>query len=114
MVLFGIKRRVEKMATAKKIKESLIEQLKKNDADVEHFRSLVDDYMWYWKQEKSMQKDIKERGYTYETTSAAGKIFEKENPSVKNAVLYNKQKLSILKELGLSIDNVVSDDEDEL
>ncbi|MFL0196994.1 P27 family phage terminase small subunit [Clostridium sp. WILCCON 0269] len=102
------------MATAKSIKESLIRQLIDNDADVEHYRSLVDDYVWYWKQEKAMQKDVKEKGCTYEATSAAGKKFEKENPSVKNAVLYNKQKLTILKELGLSIENVVSDEDDEL
>lgn len=102
------------MATAKAIKESLIKQLVDNDADVEHFRSLVDDYVWYWKQEKAMQKDVKERGYTYDATSAAGKKFEKENPSVKNAVLYNKQKLAILKEMGLTTENVISDDEDEL
>ncbi|SKA99817.1 Phage terminase, small subunit [Caloramator quimbayensis] len=100
------------MASAKKIRESLIKQLQDKGANVEHFISLIDDYCWYWEQEKAMQKDIKKRGYVYNAISASGKEYEKENPSVKNALMYNKQKLSILKELGLTTDNVVSDDDE--
>lgn len=102
------------MASARKIKESLIKQLEDKGGNVEHFLSLIDDYIWYWTQEKAMQKDIRERGRTYKATSAAGKEYEKDNPSIKNALLYNKQKLAILKELGLTTENVISDDEDEL
>lgn len=103
------------MATAKQIRESLIKQLVDKGANVEHFKSLVDDYIWYWNQERAMQKDIKEKGRSYTATSAAGKEYEKDNPSVKNATIYNKQKLSILKELGLTTDNVkIDDDDDEL
>ena len=102
------------MASAKKIKESLMKQLEEKGANVEHFLGLVEDYIWYFNQEKNMQKDVKKRGYTYNSISASGKEYEKENPSVKNAVMYNKQKLAILKELGLTTENVISDDEDEL
>lgn len=102
------------MANASKIKESLIKQLENKGANVEHFLGLVDDYIWYFKEEKAMQSNIKSRGKTYKSLSASGYEIEKENPSVKNAVMYNKQKLAILKELGLTTSNVVSDDEDEL
>ncbi|PYG88490.1 phage terminase small subunit [Ruminiclostridium sufflavum DSM 19573] len=102
------------MASAKKIKESLIKQLKNKGANVEHFNSLIDDYIWYWNQEKAMQKDIKERGFMFETTSASGVSIKKENPSVKNAISYNKQKLAILKELELTTKNVMSDGDDKL
>lgn len=102
------------MASSKKIKESLIKQIEAKGANVEHFLSLVDDYVWYWTQEKEMQKDIKKKGHTYPALSASGKEYEKENPSVKNALMYNKQKLAILKELGLTTENVMSDDDDEL
>ena len=102
------------MANAKKIRESLIKQLKDKGANVEHFTSLIDDYMWYWKQEKEMQKDIKRRGFTFTAISASGNEYDKENPSVKNALMYNKQKLAILKELGLTTEHVVSEDGDEL
>jgi hypothetical protein len=100
------------MASAKNIRESLIRQLENKGANVEHFLSLIDDYIWYWTQEKAMQKDIKVKGYSYTAVSAAGKEYEKENPSVKNALMYNKQKLAILKELGLTTANCVSDDDE--
>lgn len=101
------------MANATSIKNSLIEQLEKKGANVDHFLGLIDDYIWYWKEEKAMQKDIKKRGRTYIATSAAGKEYEKDNPSVKNSVLYNKQKLSILKELGLTTNDFMNSKEDE-
>lgn len=104
------------MASARKIKDSLIKQLKEKGADVEHFLGLIDDYLWYFNQEKAMQKDIKDRGLSYETLSASGNLIVKENPSVKNAIAYNKQKLAILKELQLTTNNCNAngDDEDDL
>lgn len=102
------------MATEKEIKQSLIEQLKNKNADIDHFLSLVDDYVFLHKQEKQMQKDIRIRGRTYEYMSASGYKSEKENPSVKNAIMYNKQKLAILKELGLTTEKVIKPDDDKL
>lgn len=102
------------MTVIKKLKESLTKQLKNKGADNEHFLSLIDDYLWYWKQESKMQRDVVDRGRTYESMSAAGNLCEKENPSVKNALLYNKQKLAILKDLEINTSNVISDDDDEL
>jgi phage terminase small subunit len=98
------------MASAAKIKKSLLEQLKIKSADVDLYRSLIDDYCWLWKQEREMQSDIKTRGRTYTAVSAAGKDYEKENPSVKNALLYNRQMVAILAALGLSTETVVSPD----
>ena len=71
----------------KKIKESLMQQLKEKNADVEHFISLVDDYVWYYEQEKAMQDDIKKRGLSDKTISSQGKEYLKDNPSIKNAVM---------------------------
>lgn len=98
------------MAGVTKVKKSLLEQLKIKGADVDLYRSLVDDYCWLWKQEREMQKDIKSRGQTYTATSAAGKKYEKENPSVKNALLYSKQMVAILGALGLSTETVIPPD----
>ena len=97
----------------KKIKESLMQQLKEKNADVEHFISLVDDYVWYYEQEKAMQDDIKKRGLSYKTISSQGKEYFKDNPSIKNAVMYNKQKLAILKEMQLTTANVIKTDGDD-
>lgn len=102
------------MASAKEIKDSMVKQLEEKGANVDHFLSLIDDYVWYWTQEKAMQKDIKERGLSIAAISASGNEYEKDNPSIKNAVMYNKQKLAILKQLELTTNNATSDDNDEL
>lgn len=96
------------------IKNSLLKQLKSQGASVEHFISLVNDYCWYESQEKTMQEDILSNGRMISSISSTGISIEKENPDVKYAMLYNKQKLSILKELGLTTKNVMSDEDDKL
>lgn len=97
-----------------KIKESLMEQLKQLGADVDCYRSLVEDYCFYEQQERKMQADVRKRGLSFEAKSAAGQMYEKDNPSLKLAYQYNKQKIQILKQMGLSTDKVVDpDDEDD-
>ncbi|WP_125006522.1 P27 family phage terminase small subunit [Clostridium tagluense] len=95
------------------IKESLINQLKNKKANTNYFLGLIDDYVWYFNQEKEMQQDIKARGRHYRAKSASGYLIDKENESLKNAVTFNKQKLAILKQLGLTIENVIPDDADD-
>lgn len=48
---------------------------------------------------------------TITARSASGKEYDKENPAIKAAALYNKQKLSILRELDLRTDTVPPPDE---
>ncbi|WP_040328581.1 P27 family phage terminase small subunit [Clostridium ihumii] len=104
------------MASASKIKDSLKKQLELKGANVEHFLGLIDDYIFYFNQEKAMQNDVKRDGRMVKGLSASGHEMKKENPAVKNAVIYNKQKLAILKQLELTTDNVGcgDDEEDEL
>lgn len=96
------------MAKASEIKKSLEDQLKAKGADVMLYRALIDDYMWFYQQFHQMQADIKKYGRTYTAVSAAGKDYEKDNPAVKNALLYSKQMLVILNSLGLSTEHIVS------
>lgn len=95
------------MANAKEIRQSLEEQLKAKGADVTVYRALLDDYMWFHQQLRQMQADIRKRGRTYITISAQGKDYEKNNPSVKDALLYSRQMVAILSALGLSTETVV-------
>lgn len=95
------------MAKASEVRKSLSEQLKAKGADVTLYRAMIDDYMWFFQQERQMQADIKKRGRTYDAVSAAGKDYEKENPSVKNALLYSRQMVTILDALGLNTRTVV-------
>lgn len=102
-----------KKPSLSEIENSLTEQLVQMGASVDFYKSLVADYMFYEKQERKMQADIRKRGLTYMAVSAVGKEYEKDNPSVKQAYMYNKQKLQILKDLGLSTDKVRNLDDDE-
>lgn len=97
------------MKNSIEIKKSLIKQLENKSADTDYFLSLIDDYMFYFIEEQAMQEDVKTRGRSYKTKSASGFPILKENESLKNAVTFNKQKLAILKQLGLTIENVVGD-----
>lgn len=96
--------------TASDVRTSLRRQLQERGAETPHFLALIDDYMFYYQQEKKMQAAVK-RGLTVKAKSAAGKEYDKENPAIKAAALYSKQKLAILRELGLTTDTVPPVDE---
>lgn len=102
------------MPSASAVKKSLIEQLTENGADIELNRGLIDDYIFYFVQEKKMQTDIKKNGIMIDAISAQGKAYKRENPSVKLAMLYNKQKLAILKQLEIAPSTVIDGKDDEL
>ncbi len=97
--------------TAEDVKKSLIRQLEDRGANVEHFTALIDDYIFYYKQEKKAQADVRKNGLTITARSASGNEYDKENPAIKAAALFNKQKLSILRELDLRTDTVPPPDE---
>lgn len=96
--------------TASDVRASLQWQLQERGAETPHFLALIDDYMFYYQQEKKMQAAVK-KGLTVKAKSAAGKEYDKENPAIKAAALYSKQKLAILRELGLTTDTVPPVDE---
>lgn len=95
-----------KAISEKELENSIIEQLKSKGADVSLYRDLIRDYLFFCKQEKKMQASIKRDGMTYQAVSSQGKIYEKENPAVKNAIVYNRQKLAILAQLGLTTNKI--------
>ena len=94
----------KKAISKEKIRLSLIKQLEIKGAKVAHFEDLINDYLFLFHTKKELQKDIKRRGVSYETTSANGFKIEKQNQSVKDLVAVNKQMISLLKELGLTTD----------
>lgn len=100
----GVKMEKTKKPTKAQIKASLIKQLEAKGANVAHFMDLIYDYMSLYDIKKELQKDIKERGVAYETTSANGYPITKQNQSVKDLVAVGKQMLQLLKEMGLTTD----------
>ncbi len=97
-----------------KVKRSLLQQLKAKGAKLAHFVGLVEDYCWYYDQVEAMKEDIATRGLTYTAISSTGKEYEKDNPSVKLLPTYTRQMLQILKDLGISTDNIPEEEDDEL
>ena len=107
------KKGAEMAAKSKKdIRESLMQQLISKGADVAHFEVLIDDYVEYFGLVKKMKADIRKNGLSYTAISAAGKEYEKDNPSVKMLPQYTRSMLSILKELGLTTDHVAEEDDE--
>lgn len=96
------------------IRRSLIEQLERKGANIDCYVDLIDSFIFYTNLERKMQADIRKNGLSYPAVSSTGKEYIKDNPSVKNAVMYNKQRLAILSQMGLSIDKIESETEDEL
>ena len=97
-----------------KIEKSLTEQLRGKGADVEHFRQLIKDYIWMHKMVQKMKKSIQEDGEMIQATSASRKEYMKENPAVKNVILYSRQMLAILREMGLDTESTGEDEDDRL
>jgi P27 family predicted phage terminase small subunit len=102
------------LISLKRVRESLIEQLEKKGANVEVFIDMIDQYIEFTKIERELVKDIKNNGFSYETISATGKEYVKDNPSVKLATQYNKQRLAILAQLGLTVKTVETSGDDDL
>lgn len=101
---------------SKKIKDSMIEQLRKRGADIPVYLELVDKYIGLTEQMIDMEKNIKKKGRTYEAISAAGKVYEKDNPDVKNILAYHDKRLAILKQLDMTPETVIPEvtEEDDL
>lgn len=97
--------------TAEQVKTSLLKQLEDRGGNVDHFLALVEDYMFYYKQEKKFQAEVRKHGLTIKATSASGKEYDKENPAIKAALACSKQKLAILREMDLTTDTVPPPDE---
>lgn len=99
--------------TKKAIQESLLLQLRENGASQEHYEDLISDYMALWDTKRALIKDIRSRGVTYKDFSSVGVEMQKNNPSVKELVMVNRQMLSLLKELGLSAEKAAGGGEDD-
>jgi phage terminase small subunit len=101
--------------TAKQVENSLVEQLRANAAEIDAFRALINDYMAMFKICEKLKTDIRQRGTIVTETGSAGQKITKCNPSIKELRDTNKSMLTILRQLGLSIETVkAAVDDDEL
>lgn len=84
------------------IRESLVEQLMTKGADIDVFVDMVDKYMELWAIDQLLAEDIENRGVMFRDVSAAGHEMMKNNPSVKEKVMVNRQMLQILQQLNIT------------
>lgn len=85
------------------VKRSLLNQLEKRGTVDDYLKDVVNDYMSLWDVKDALFLDIKKRGVTYQDTNSAGLLMYKNNPSTKEVIAVNKQMMSILKDLSLTV-----------
>lgn len=99
----------------KEIESSLLSQLQKKGADEAHFLDLVKDYMAMFEIKEKLEKDIKKRGISYTEPSASKGIeISKQNPSVKDLIMVNRQMLAILDRLQITTEKTIGGEYEEL
>lgn len=100
-------------AKEKRVKESLIEQLKLQSKTAQFYTNLVDDYMSYWRLKESLINDIDSKGIRYSCVNGNGITVEKPNESVQNLPKVTAAMLKILNDLNLKEPLIESSDEDD-
>lgn len=88
--------------SVEKIKENLISQLEKRNANEEVYIDLVEDYIALWNIKNQLIDDINTRGVQVKTFNSNGQEVYKKNDSIVELPKYNTQMLKLLNDLGLS------------
>jgi phage terminase small subunit len=107
----NVKKVIEK---AEALRESFVSQLQRHGADIDLFVCLIDDYIALFEISENLKADIAEQGEIIREKNSAGCEVRKINPSIKELRDTNKSMLAILKQLDLSISNVILEDDEEL
>lgn len=95
----------------KKVRDSLVMQMRAMGMTGDHFLDLADDYMDLYDRKEALQKDIDERGVKVKTVTTHGVESIKSNDSVQLLLKVNKAMVDMLKTLGLNVPDQGSDDD---
>lgn len=104
---------MERKATEKKIRTSLIDQLKLQNKTDYFYTDLAEDYVRYWKIKKKLFEDIEERGPRYVAINGNGIEVERPNESIQLLQKTTATMLNILKDLNLKEPLVDGSDKDD-
>ena len=97
------------------VEAAILQQLQKKGASEAHFMDLVKDYMAFYEIKEKLERDIKKRGISYKEPSASKGIeITKQNPSVKDLIMVNRQMLAILDRLQITTEKTISEEDEEL
>lgn len=100
--------------TRKKVRDSLLAQLKVKGADQDFLIDRVDNVMKLWDLERKLEKAIKEHGVEYMEPDSHGVDKLKTNPANKERVMVHRQIDLALQQLGLTVENISGGDDDVL
>lgn len=92
---------IKKTSEYRKIKKSLLDQLKRRDCDTPYYRSLVQDYMSMYATKEMAVQDVEERGNIIHYTGTGGSELTKKNESSELIIKLNAQMLKLLDTLGI-------------
>lgn len=95
-----------------KIEKDMLEQLKNQEVEGEHYKDLVRDYMALWDIKNALIKDIEKKGVSIKYKNGKDQWGYKKNDSVPELNKVSAQMLKILSELGLKPSPVGNDDND--
>lgn len=106
---------LKKSGKPKRIRENLLEQLKKNGNQTEYYTDFVGDYVSMWTTKELLKADIEERGVKVRYENGGGQCGYKKNESVEQLVKINAQMLKLLAELGITPSKeICGGDDDDL
>lgn len=98
-------------AVRKKIRDSLVMQMRSMGMTGDHFVDLADDYMKLYDTKMALQADIDKRGAKVINVTATGVQQLRSNDSIQSLLKVNKTMVDMLKTLGLNIpDQAAADD----
>ena len=89
----------------KEIEKNLRAQLVERGADLQVYQDLVTDYMTLWDLKEQLKEDVRENGLRCEYATATGTV-ERDNPSAKQLPVVNREMRAILRDLGLTVEDV--------
>lgn len=99
----GAKKKPENLR--KSIEKNLRDQLVKRGADLDVYQDLVTDYMTLWDLKEQLKADVQDNGLRCSYATATGSV-ERDNPSAKQLPVVNREMRAILRDLGLTTEDV--------
>ena len=107
------KEEVERRESEKAFREGLIAQLAARKADTPFFVELVDEIMYQRERLRELKKIIHDDGIVVSEKTRGGALRVSMNLCLREIRETEKAILTILKELKVTTDNVISDDADD-
>lgn len=106
----NISDRIRNSKKCHELRNDLLEQLKAANLDTAVNRDLVEDYVSLWVIKQWVMIDIRTRGPVIVYNNGGGQSGTRENPSIAYQLKVSSQMLKILKQLGLSGENIAGGD----